>query len=191
MSNLRTPYPSDVRDEEWALVAPYHTLLAETASQRRHDLREVFNGVRYMVKTGRSGGCCRMICRRGQWSTSRCAAGWQRATSKPWSMICGCSCAARRSRPSQPTAAILDSRTLQSPPESGPRAGYDGHKRHLLVATERLVLTVTVHPADIIDRDGVKRLLPHDRVDGIRTWFPRLQHVWLDAGYNGKNKGKD
>jgi transposase len=33
--------------------------------------------------------------------------------------------------------------------------------------------------------------LPHDRDDDIRTRFPRLQHVWLDAGYNGKEKGKD
>lgn len=42
---LRTPYPSDVSDEEWTFVAPYLTLLSETASQRRHSLREVFNGV--------------------------------------------------------------------------------------------------------------------------------------------------
>jgi len=48
----RTPYPTDVSDEEWAFVAPYLTLLPEDASQRRYALREVFNGVRYMVKTG-------------------------------------------------------------------------------------------------------------------------------------------
>src|SRR5260221_12765464 len=63
-----------------------------------------------------------------------------------------------------------------------------GRKRHVLVATEGLVLTVTVHPADIMDRDGVKLLLPSET---IRTLFPWLQHVWLDAGYNGRGKGKD
>jgi transposase len=52
MSTTRTPYPSDVSDEEWTFVAPYLTLLSETASQRHHSLREVFNGVRYIVKTG-------------------------------------------------------------------------------------------------------------------------------------------
>ena len=52
MSSTRNPYPSDVSDDEWAFVAPYLTLLSEDASQRRHDLREVFNGVRYIVKTG-------------------------------------------------------------------------------------------------------------------------------------------
>ena len=53
--------------------------------------------------------------------------------------------------------------------------------------TEGLVLKATVHPADIMDRDGVKFLL----TDTIKTTFPRLRHVWLDAGYNGHDKGKD
>jgi transposase len=42
----RKPYPSDVSDEEWALVAPYLTLMTEDASQREHSLREVCNGLR-------------------------------------------------------------------------------------------------------------------------------------------------
>jgi transposase len=48
----RKPYPSDVSDEEWAFVAPYLTLVREDAPQRRHDLREVFNGLRWLVRTG-------------------------------------------------------------------------------------------------------------------------------------------
>ncbi len=48
----RHPYPTDVSDEEWAFVAPYLSLLPPTAGQRRHDLREVFNAVRYIVRTG-------------------------------------------------------------------------------------------------------------------------------------------
>jgi hypothetical protein len=50
-----------------------------------------------------------------------------------------------------------------------------------------LVLRAVVHPADIMDRDGVKLVLRR----GVRTQFPRLRHVWLDAAYNGKGKGKD
>ena len=42
----RKPYPSDVSDEEWALAAPYLTLLPETAGRRTHLLREAFNGLR-------------------------------------------------------------------------------------------------------------------------------------------------
>src|SRR5215203_5270777 len=48
----RKPYPSDVSDEEWAFVAPYLALLREDAPQRTHDLREVLNGLRWIVRTG-------------------------------------------------------------------------------------------------------------------------------------------
>ena len=45
-------YPSDVSDEEWELVAPYLTLMTEDAPQREYPMREVFNGVRFIAKTG-------------------------------------------------------------------------------------------------------------------------------------------
>ena len=48
----RKPYPSDVSDDEWALVVPYLTLLPQSAKQRAHSLREVFNGLRYLVRYG-------------------------------------------------------------------------------------------------------------------------------------------
>ena len=48
----RKPYPSDVSDDEWALVAPYLTLLRESAEQRAYPLREVFNALRYLVRYG-------------------------------------------------------------------------------------------------------------------------------------------
>ena len=48
----RKPYPSDVSDDEWAFVAPYLTLLTEAAPQRVHSLREVFHGLRWLVRAG-------------------------------------------------------------------------------------------------------------------------------------------
>ncbi len=48
----RRAYPSDVSDEEWALVLPYLTLAPLEAPQRKYDLREVFNALRWMVRTG-------------------------------------------------------------------------------------------------------------------------------------------
>jgi transposase len=48
----RKPYPSDVSDEEWAFAAPYLTLMTEEAPQRKHELRELFNGLRYVMRTG-------------------------------------------------------------------------------------------------------------------------------------------
>ena len=48
----RKPYPSDVKDDEWSFVAPYLTLMRDDAPQREHDMREVFNGLRWIVRTG-------------------------------------------------------------------------------------------------------------------------------------------
>ena len=75
MTDARKRYPSDVSDEEWALVAPYLTLLPQEAGQRQHALREVFNGLRYIIKTGAPGGGCPMTCRHGRRSISSRNAG--------------------------------------------------------------------------------------------------------------------
>ena len=70
--------------------------------------------------------------------------------------------------------------------------GYDGgkkvkgRKRQLLVDTQGLVLKAKVHHANVMDRDGIKALL-----ERVREHFRRPSHLWLDAVYNGKGKGKD
>jgi transposase len=48
----RNPYPSDVSDDEWACVAAYLTLMNEEAPQREYALREVFTGLRWIVRAG-------------------------------------------------------------------------------------------------------------------------------------------
>ena len=70
-----------------------------------------------------------------------------------------------KGRKEQPTATILDSRTLQSSPESGQRAGYDGHKRkrgsktHIAVDTLGHLLALHITPADEQDRAQVEELV--------------------------------
>ena len=74
----------------------------------------------------------------------------------------------------------------------GEGRGYDGgkkvkgRKRPLLVDTEGFVLRAKVHSAKVMDYEGIKTLL---RKADER--FPRLSHLWLDAGYRGEGKGKD
>src|SRR5919199_1356622 len=51
-AQARKPYPTDVTDDEWAFVAPYLALLPETARQRRYEVREVFNALRWIVRAG-------------------------------------------------------------------------------------------------------------------------------------------
>ena len=160
----RKPYPTDVSDEEWAFLAPYLTLMREDAPQRQHALRELFNGLRFIARTGL------------QWR-------YMPHDLPPWHAVYQ---QTRRwldadvfsaiiadlrelirlgeGRSAQPSAMILDSRTLRSTPESGARAGYDGYKRtkgakvHLAIDTLGHLLALHVTPADDQDRDQVAEL---------------------------------
>ena len=64
-----------------------------------------------------------------------------------------------------------------------PAKKVEGRKRHLLVDTEGLVLKARVHSAKVPDADGIKLLL-----DPVRDCFPRLSHLWVDAGYQGRGR---
>ena len=188
MTVARKAYPSDVSDEEWALVAPYLTLLPEDAGQREHPLREVFNGLRYIVKTG------------APWR-------WMPHDLPPWAAVyqqaqrwlaTGCFEALAEDlravlrlaagRAAEPSAAILDSRTLRSSPESGERAGYDGAKRkrgsklHLAVDTLGHLLALHVTPADSDDRAEVGRLAGAVQAATGES----VDLAYVDQGFSGK-----
>lgn len=183
----RKPYPSDVGDEEWAFVAPYLVLLDEAAPQRTHSLREVFNALRWLV---RAGAAWRMLPHDlPPWpivyqQTQRwLAAGVFDALVQGLRRILRLA----EGRDPEPTAAILDSRTLQSTPESGGRAGYDGAKRrkgskvHLAVDTLGQFLALHVTPANAQDRAQVATLAAAVR----DATGERVELAYVDAGYTG------
>jgi transposase len=125
MSTTRKSYSSNVTDAEWEFLTPYLTLMREDAPQREHSLRDVFNGMRYVVKTG-----CQWDFLPHDFPPSSAvyqqarrwiAAGVFENIMRDLRMILRMV----DEREAQPTAAILDGRTLQSTPESGGRAGYD------------------------------------------------------------------
>jgi transposase len=161
---LRKSYPSDVSDEEWSLVVPYLTLMTEAAPQRDYPLRELFNALRYVIRYG-------IAWRAMPNDLPPWAAVYQQ--SQRW-LAAGCFEALAQDlrallrlasgRAEEPTAAIIDSRTLRSTPESGTRAGYDGAKRkrgskvHMAVDTLGHLLALHVTPADVGDRAAVGRL---------------------------------
>jgi len=95
-------------------------------------------------------------------------------------------------RDPQPSAGVADSQSLKSSAVGGEERGFDGgkkvkgRKRHLLVDTEGFVLRAKVHSAKVMDYEGIKMLL--GKAD---ERFPRLSHLWLDAGYRGEDKGAD
>src|SRR3954447_11843160 len=125
----RTLYPTDVSDEEWAFVAPYLTLMTPDAPQRDYSLREVFNATRWIVHTGSPWRYLPHDFPRWE-AVYQQTQRWIRAGSFE-AIVHDLRALLRmpEGRRAQPSAVILDARTLRSTPESGGRAGYDGHKR--------------------------------------------------------------
>lgn len=188
MQSVRKAYPSDVSDEEWSFVAPYLTLAPLDGQQRRHELREVFNALKWIVRAG---------------------APWRLMPTNfpPWQIVyqqtrrwlqAGVfvamvhdlrvllrAFAGRRRRPS---AAILDSRTLQSTPESGHRAGWDGAKRkngaklHAAVDTLGHLLALHITPAHEQDRTQVAHLAAAIQAATGES----VQIAYVDQGYTGE-----
>jgi len=189
----RKPYPSDVSDDEWVFVAPYLTLMKEDAPQRDYSLREVFDGLRYIVHTGVQWRY--MAHDMPPWHTVyQQAQRWFKAGVFE-DLVRDLRMLMREieGRSPQPRAAILDSRTLQSTPESGSRAGYDGHKRrrgskvHLAVDTLGQLLAVLVTPANEQDRAQVEALAEQVQAatgDSVEVAF-------VDQGYTGEQPAKD
>jgi len=184
----RKPYPSDVSDEEWAFVAPYLALVREDAPQRTHDLREVLNGLRWVVRTGSPWRY--MPHDLPPWEavyqqTRRwLSAGVFKAMIHDLRVLLRLS----EGRASEPTAAILDSRTLRSTPESGARGGYDGAKRkkgskvHAAVDTLGHLLALHVTPANEQERARVGEL-----AEAVQeATGESVELAYADEGYTGE-----
>jgi transposase len=188
MTNARKAYPSDVSDDEWSLVVPYLTLVREDAGQRQHSLRELFNGLRYVVRYGIAWRAMpndlppwfTVYQQSQRWLAAGCFEELAHDLRAVLRLAAG--------RPAEPTAAIIDSRTLRSTPESGQRAGYDGAKRkrgsklHTAVDTLGHLLALHVTPANVDDRAEVSRLAA--AVQDVTGESVTLAYV--DQGYTGE-----
>jgi transposase len=196
----RKPYPTDVSDEEWSFAAAYLVLMSEDAPQRRYELREMFNALRWMARAG---------------------AAWRMLPTNfpPWEMVyqqtqrwlnAGCFEAmvndlrsvlrVAQERQGQPSAVILDGRTLQSTCESGPRAGYDGYKRKrgskVLMAVDTLGLLLAVHitPANEQERSQVgefARQVQHVTGQTVKLPFADQGHTGDTAAQAARGEGME
>jgi transposase len=183
----RKSYPSDISDEEWHFVAPYLALMIENAPQRSYSLREVFNALRWLA---RAGAPWRLLPHDfppwqtvyqqfRRWNEAGC---FEAMVSDMRSII-----RVGDGRRGQPSAVILDGRTLQSSCESGPRAGYDGYKRrrgskvHMAVDTLGHLIALTVTPANEQERAQVKALCEAVQDATGET----VEVAWADQGYTG------
>ncbi|HEY8670972.1 MAG TPA: IS5 family transposase [Terriglobales bacterium] len=184
----RSNYPSDVSDEEWAFCAPYLTLMKEDAPQREYPMRMMFNAVRYMV---RAGCPWRMIPndlppwssvhqQAQRWIKAGCFEAMAHDLRKVLRLLA--------ERPEEPSAVIVDGRSLRSTPESGHRAGYDGHKRkkgskvHAAVDTLGHLLALKVTAANEQERAQVGDL----RREVQEATGEKIELAFVDQGYTGE-----
>ncbi len=188
VAQKRKAYPSDVSEDEWAFAASYLSLLAEGSRQREHSLREVFNALRYVVRAG----CPWRLLPHDlpPWqAVYQQTRRWMRA--QVFEAMCHDLRVILRlaeGRTPEPTAVILDGRTVQSTPESGARAGYDGYKRrkgsktHVAVDTLGHLLAVHVTPANEQERAQVGVLAAAVQ----EATQESVQLAYVDQGYTGE-----
>ncbi len=185
---MSTPYPSSLSDVEWACLQRFLPPLSKRGRPPTHSLRTIFDAIFYVLRTGCPWRY--LPTNFPPWQTVFYH--FRRLRLKgTWTLLLRALHRTERERQGRnphPSAAIMDAQSVKTVEESAGICGYDAHKhvkgrkRHLLVDTLGIPLSIYVTRADVHDTKGARCLLA-----GLAFFVPRLKKIWADAAYRGQD----
>ena len=128
-----TRYQTDLTDAEWRVIAPHLPKPCSTGRPRAWPMREIVNGIFYVMGLAARGGCCRRTCHDGGRFTAGSPPGGTPGVLKWINHALVMADREQVGRAASPTAAIIDSQSAKTTEAGGPRgyeAGKDQRRRH-------------------------------------------------------------
>jgi len=178
-----TNYPSNLTGSQWQYISNF----LDTDRNRKYELREVFNGILYLLKTG-----CQWRMLPGDFPDWRIVyyyfSSWKKNGVVEVLQEALVEKTRRESgRKGQPSVGIIDAQSVKSTLVSSESKGFDagkkvkGIKRHIIVDTLGLVLAVVVQGASLQDRDGAMEV-----INKMAESWRNITKIFADGGYRGK-----